>query len=165
MEQALFWVFSVLAVASALGMVLNVRNTVNAALCLVVTLIAVAGLFLLLQAQFVGVLQIMVYAGAIVVLLLFVIMLLNLTGGAMGADAQPLVKLVGLGVVAAAAAKLVGILGASRTALPEAAPEFGSTAVFAELLYGDYLLVVQLSGVLLLAGIVAAVVMAKRSLD
>src|SRR5690625_455346 len=72
-----FVLFDVLAIASALDMILN-RNTVNIALFLVLNLVSVAGLYLLLQAQFLAMIQIVVYAGAIMVVFLFVIMLLNL---------------------------------------------------------------------------------------
>lgn len=71
-----FIFLAVLAVASALAMVIN-RNTVNSALFLVLNMVSLSGIYLLLQAQFVAVIQILVYAGAIMVLFLFVIMLLN----------------------------------------------------------------------------------------
>src|SRR5262247_259017 len=97
-----FWVFASAAVAGAAGVVGNVRNPINSALSLVVSMLALAGLYVLLEAQFVGLIQVMVYAGAIVVLFLFVIMLLNLRGsGASGAELQPLTKLAGTGLVAA----------------------------------------------------------------
>ena len=89
MEQVIFLILSGFAVLSAVGLVLNVRNTINAALCLVVTLFMLAGLFIMLNAEFIGVLQIMIYAGAILVLFLFVVMLLNLKGDQMDADRQP----------------------------------------------------------------------------
>ena len=74
----LFYLFAALAVISALGMVLNVRNTVAAAMSLVVTMVALAVIYVLLEAHLVAAIQMMVYAGAIVVLFLFVVMLLNL---------------------------------------------------------------------------------------
>ena len=77
-EFVLFWLFAAVAVAGGIGMLLNLRNTVASALCLVLTMLALACLFVLLLAQFVGVIQVMVYAGAIIVLFLFVIMLLNM---------------------------------------------------------------------------------------
>ena len=76
----LFYLFAALAVASALGMVLNARNTVAAAMSLVVTMVALAVIYLLLEAHLVAAIQMIVYAGAIVVLFLFVVMLLNLRG-------------------------------------------------------------------------------------
>ena len=73
----LFYAFAVLAVVFALGMVLNVRNTVAAALSLVVTMTALAAIYVLLEAHLVAAFQIMVYAGAIVVLFLFVVQMLS----------------------------------------------------------------------------------------
>src|SRR5438094_1095442 len=72
----LFWAFAVLALASALCCITR-RSPVASALWLVVTLFSLAALFVLLDAQFIAVLQVLVYAGAIMVLFLFVIMLLN----------------------------------------------------------------------------------------
>ena len=78
MESIAFIVLSVLAVASALVVVLPVfKNAVICALALALNLVCIAGFFFLLQAQFIGFLQVIVYAGAIMVLILFVLMLLN----------------------------------------------------------------------------------------
>ncbi len=165
MTELLFWIFSALAVGSALGVVLNLGNTVYAAMSLVVTMLALACLFVLLNAEFIGLIQVLVYAGAIVVLFLFVIMLLNLTGDPMGAEGQPVLKLVGTAVVAAAALKLGAILLAMRRPWSEIGTGFGGTREIGLALYTDYLLPVEIAGVLLLAGIVGAMVMAKRSLD
>ena len=78
-ETILFYVFAILAVVSALGMVLNIRNTVASAMSLVVTMVSLGAIYLLLEAYLVAAIQIMVYGGAIVVLFLFVVMLLNLS--------------------------------------------------------------------------------------
>ncbi len=171
-EQNLFIFFSTVAILSALGVVLNLSNTVYAALSLVVSMLALAGLFVMLNAEFVGVLQVMIYAGAIVVLFLFVVMLLNLRGGEMAADRQPFLKLVGAGIVIAATVKLTSLLGAARSNpsgiqkdwMP-VGPEFGSVRDIGLVLYTDYLLLFQVSGILLLAGIVAAVILAKQKVD
>ena len=77
MDTFIFIFLAVLAIGSGLGMVLN-KNTVNSALFLVLNMVSIAGIYLLLQAQFLALIQILVYAGAIMVLFLFVIMLLNL---------------------------------------------------------------------------------------
>ncbi len=165
MQEILFWVFSVTAVAAGVGVIANVKNTINAALSLVVTMLALAGLYFLLHAEFVGLIQVLVYAGAIVVLFLFVIMLLNLRGGRMGGDTQPAIKLLGGALLGAVVFKLSSILAGARAAWPEIEPSFGTTRSIAEALYTDYVLAFELAGVLLLAGIVAAVVLAKKSLD
>ena len=78
MTDLLFYLFAALAVAGALGMLLNVRNTVAGALSLVGTMVSLGAIYVLLDAYLIGVLQILVYAGAILVVFLFVVMLLNL---------------------------------------------------------------------------------------
>ena len=165
MEQALFYAFGGLSVLSGLGVLINVRNTVNAALCLMVSMLAIAALFVMLHAELIGVLQVLVYAGAIVVLFVFVIMLLNLRGSPLGPEGQPIMKLVGAGILAFASVKLATLFGADQRPVATVAPEFGTVADVARVLYTDYLLAVEVAGVLLLAGIVAAVVLAKRELD
>ncbi len=165
MEPALFWIFSAVAVASAAGVVLSLRNAVTAALSLVLCMLALACLYVLLQAHFIGVVQVMIYAGAIVVLFLFVIMLLNLGGTPLGAERQPLLKLAGVAIGLGAALKLAAVLAALRLPWADVPPEFGTTRQLGLALYTDYLLTVQLSGLLLLAGIVGAVVLAKRDLE
>jgi NADH-quinone oxidoreductase subunit J len=165
MRTALFWVFSVLAVASSLGVIGNLRSPINSALNLVVSMLALAGLYVLLEAQFIGLIQVMVYAGAIVVLFLFVIMLLNLRGsGTTGAENQPVLKAIGALIAVAATLWLARTLSAGRAPWPDVGPEFGTTRAIGEALYTDYVLSVQVAGVLLLAGIVAAVVLAKKKI-
>ena len=165
MEQILFYVFSGLSIVSAIGLLVNVRNTVNAALSLVVCMLSLAVLFIMLHAEFVGVLQVMVYAGAIVVLFLFVVMLLNLRGGRMGAESQPVLKLVGGAIAIGATVKLTTLLDRPRKPWPDVDPEFGTVAHIGQVFYTDYMLAFQVAGVLLLAGIVAAVILAKREID
>jgi NADH-quinone oxidoreductase subunit J len=164
MEAILFWVLSATAVASALAMVASLRNSVAAALFLVLVMVALAGLFVLLHAEFIGLIQVMVYAGAIVVLFLFVIMLLNLRGEGMGAENQPLVKAVGTVVAAALTGKLVLILLATRAPWPEVPAEFGTVRQMGRALFTDFVLPFEIAGVLLLAAIVGAVVLAKREI-
>lgn len=77
LQSILFWVFSVLGIAGGIGLILN-SNPVHAALSLILNFFSIAGLYLSLQAEFLAAIQILVYAGAIMVLFLFVIMLLNL---------------------------------------------------------------------------------------
>ena len=162
----IFWIFSVAALGSAVGVVGNVRHPINSALNLVVSMLSLAGLNDLLEAQFVGLIQVMVYAGAIVVLFLFVIMLLNLRGsGAANAETQPLMKIAGTALVAGGSFFLVRVLATGRAPWPDVEPDYGTTRAIGEALYGDYVLAVQVAGVLLLAGIIAAVVLAKKRLD
>lgn len=164
-EAILFWVFSGISILFALGVILNVRNTIYSALCLVGAMISIAVLFVMLNAEFLGVLQIMVYAGAIVVLFVFVIMLLNLRRGRFGAESQPFLKLVGVGLILAATVKLTGLLSGPRRGWPDLQDTFGTVGDVGLSLYTDYVLAVELAGALLLAGIVSAVILAKRSVD
>ena len=160
--QILFYVFGALAVVFALGMVLNLRNTVAGAMSLVVTMVSLAGIYVLLEAHLVAVIQIMVYGGAIVVLFLFVVMLLNLRQDDFSPGRQVLVKTgaAALGVVVLA--QLLRILGVG---LPEAPPlpeGFGGYRMLGIALYTDYVLLVELVSLLLLAAIVGALILAKR---
>jgi NADH-quinone oxidoreductase subunit J len=164
MARALFWMFGFISILGALGVLLNVRSTVHSALSLVVSLLGISGLFVLLQAELIGVLQVLVYAGAIVVLFVFVIMLLNLRGGRLGAENQPFMKIVGALIVFGAAVKLGAVLDAGGT-WPEVPRAFGTVENVAGVLYTDHLLAFEVSGILLLAGIVGAVALAKRELD
>ncbi|MGH7699259.1 MAG: NADH-quinone oxidoreductase subunit J [Gemmatimonadales bacterium] len=166
-----FWVVSGIAVGAA-GLCITRRSAVASALYLVVTLSALAVLFVLLDAQFIAVLQVLVYAGAIMVLFLFVIMLLNL-GRRGPAD------LKGPAGIAAAVLLPAGLL-LQLTALGRAAPpeaiqlpdgavaalqhEHGVVGAVARPLFGEYLIPFEITSVLLLAAIVGAVVLAKRRL-
>ena len=165
MELILFYVFATTSVVSASGVVLNVRSTVNSALSLVVCMLSLAVLFIMLRAEFIGVLQVMVYAGAIVVLFLFVIMLLNLRGGRLGAESQPVLKLVGAAIVIAATAKLASLLGGRHAEWREVPDGFGQVRDIGLELFTNHLLAFEAAGVLLLAGIVGAVILAKKKID
>jgi NADH-quinone oxidoreductase subunit J len=162
-----FWGFAALAVVSALACITR-RSPVASALWLVVTLFSLAALFVVLDAQFIAVLQVLVYAGAIMVLFLFVIMLLNL-GRAGPTDLKgPL----GLGIgVLLAGLLLVQLLTLRRAAGGPAgggpalvAPGQGMIASVARPLFTAYLVPFEITSILLLAAIVGAVVLAKRKL-
>jgi NADH-quinone oxidoreductase subunit J len=167
-ETILFYIFGTLAVVSALGMVLNVRNTVASAMSLVVTMVSLGAIYLLLEAYLVAAIQIMVYGGAIVVLFLFVVMLLNLATEEFPPGRQRFVKLA---LVIAGVAMLSQVVCALvqeplLTAQPEAVPEgFGGYRQVGILLYTDYVLLVEMASLLLLAAIVGALILAKRKID
>ena len=163
-ELFFFYVFGTLAVVAALAMVSNLRNTVAAALSLVVTMISLAGIYVLLQAHLVAVVQIMVYAGAILVLFIFVVMLLNLREDAFPPARLRPFKLAG---VLLGALGLAGFLAALAGNLPEIRPvpgDFGGYRHLGRALFTDYVLAFELLSLLLLAAIVGAVVLAKRRL-
>ena len=167
-ETILFYIFGALAVVSALGMILNLRNTVAGAMSLVVTMLSLGAIYLLLDAYLVAAIQIMVYGGAIVVLFLFVVMLLNLSTDEFPPASQRLVK---LGVVFAAAVVLAQVLPALSNELllvasVEPVPEgFGGYRQVGIALYTDYVLLVEMASLLLLGAIVGALILAKRKID
>jgi NADH-quinone oxidoreductase subunit J len=170
--QALFYFFAGVAILSAL-MTITRRNPVASALWLVGTFFSLAAIYTLLGAFFIGIIQILVYAGAIMVLFLFVIMLLNL-----GNDFEPdfrstVWKACAAGssmVLLALLARMVGpsvalgngavATGGSVVALVEEHGAVGSIGVPMFLEYGVPL---QVTGVLLLVAVIGAVVLAKRS--
>jgi NADH-quinone oxidoreductase subunit J len=163
--QILFYVFAALAVASALGMVLNLRNTVAAAMSLVVTMVSLAGIYVLLEAYLVAAIQIMVYGGAIVVLFLFVVMLLNLRADEFAPGRQWLTKLAAGLVVLAAGAELIRLLSGELPQPGELPTGFGGYRMVGISLYTDYVLLVEMASLLLLAAIVGALILAKRRID
>ena len=164
--MTLFLVFGALALGAALGMVVQ-RNSVHAALLLVVNLLAVAVLFLTLGAEFLFVSQIIVYAGAIVILFLFVIMLLGVDRDEVITEPRRfqirqlvlggLVSLVLIG-------SLVGVLGSGRlgASIPEAGAGFGSAESIGEQLFRTYLLPFEITGLLLLVATIGILMLAKR---
>jgi len=160
-----FYLFAALAVPGALGMVLNVRNTVAGAMSLVLTMVALGGVYVILEAYLVGVLQILVYAGAIVVLFLFVVMLLNLRGEEFGPERLGFTKVLGVAVVGVLLAEFLWLLPGTfgpAAAVPEG---FGGYRALGLSLFTDWLLALEVTSLLLLAAMVGAVVLAKRSID
>jgi NADH-quinone oxidoreductase subunit J len=160
-STALFLPIAVATVLSALVVILH-KNPVYSALGLVGTLGLLAVLFLGLDAHLIGFLQIIVYAGAIVVLFLFVIMLLNLQEEPRSFAPQGVVAIAMAGGVGLATMVAVGV---ARAPLPAAdlREAFGATEPLAEQLFTAYLLPFELTSVLLLVAIVGAVVMGKKT--
>jgi NADH-quinone oxidoreductase subunit J len=157
----IFLLLAVLTVASALVIVIH-RNPIYSALGLVSTLFLMAVLFVGLEAHMVAVLQIIVYAGAIVVLFLFVIMLLNLQVEERETVSRPLISAAVVGGLALGLLVLVGI-GLTPLAPPvPVQPGYGGTQSLGERLFTAYLLPFELTSVLLLVAIVGAVVVGKR---
>jgi NADH-quinone oxidoreductase subunit J len=163
----LFWLFGVLTVGSAAGVV-SLRNTVSAAMALVATFFGLAGLYVLLLAHTIAVLQVLVYAGAIMVLFLFVIMLLNMpevprTEAAMGAG-QVLGGLGAVGLLAALSHVMFHLpsqAGPDRLSDTTKLLHFGTLKELGGLLYTTYLLPFEAVSLLLLVAMVGAVVVAK----
>lgn len=159
-QNVAFAIMAITMVASALRMV-TTRNVVHAALYLVIVLAGVAGIFILLGAEFLGVTQIMVYIGAIVVLFLFGIML---TKGSFGDDdgvtgeRRLMAGLVGLLVFGVMAAALVESFADAE--LSRSGPS--TTADIADSIFGYYIVPFEAVSVLLLAALIGAIVVARK---
>ncbi|GAC1467302.1 MAG: NADH-quinone oxidoreductase subunit J [Gemmatimonadaceae bacterium] len=166
-----FYLFGIVAIASAVTFVTR-KSPVAAALWLVNTMFSLAALFVMLDAQFVGVIQVLVYAGAIMVVFLFVIMLLNLGQPSELADARGLGWKLAAGGVGLALLAEVFALTRTRTptafslrpdAVAETAAQQGAVGSVASLLFTDYLLAFEITSVLLLVAVVGAVVLGRRA--
>jgi len=156
-----FFVVAALAVASALGVVLN-KNPVHGACALVAHLFLLAVFFVGLDAQLVGVLQVIVYAGAVVVLFLFVIMLLNLQADVRSMVGAPLVFAAAACVGALVMLILGGLREPGATAGTALAQGYGETQELARVLFTRYALPFELTSLLLLVAIVGAVALARK---
>jgi NADH-quinone oxidoreductase subunit J len=163
--QKLFLILGVVALVSG-GLVVFQKHPLRSALWLIVNFFAVAGIYLLAHAEFIAAIQVIVYAGAIMVLFLFVIMLLNIRQP----EAEPKIPFIGQklgGIVLAGFTGLILIYGVTRTVLTSGkpmAPGLGNTESIARSLFTDYLLPFEVTSVLLLVAIVGAVVLAKSKL-
>ena len=163
--EKLFFVLGGVALVSG-ALVVFQKHPLRSALWLIVNFFAVAGIYLLAHAEFIAAIQVIVYAGAIMVLFLFVIMLLNIRQP----EAEPPIPYVGqklLGIILAGFTGLILIYGAAKAVLPagkELAPGLGNTESIARSLFTDYLLPFEATSVLLLVAIVGAVVLAKSKL-
>jgi len=149
-------------------LVITQKSPVRSVLFLIMAFFAQAILFVQLSALFVAALQIIVYAGAIMVLFLFIIMLLNLREDSFGREKYPFQRFaaVVLGAALVVEVILVIIRGHSEQAVTTALPaDFGSVESIGELLFTKYILPFEATSFLLMAAILGAVVLAKRRLD
>jgi NADH-quinone oxidoreductase subunit J len=177
-----FWCFAGWAIISALLTVTR-SNPIASVMWLVSTMFALAGLFVLLNAQFIAAIQVLVYAGAVMVLFLFAVMLLNLEGTPRDWKRWPL-WLLALAVTVVLGAQLVALrsytparLAADVSNMPNPDPalvfpegratqlateEFGVVGAIARPMFESYLVPFEITSVLLLAAVVGAVVLAKK---
>lgn len=160
-QEILFWTLSATAIACALGVVLS-RNPVSSVLFLILTFFAISGHYILMNAQFLAVVNIIVYAGAIMVLFLFVIMLMNLN-----ADVEPQKsRLVQFAAVISGGILLMVLLAALRgttlNRLDESASGIGLIANLGQELFTKYLLPFEVSSVLFLSAMIGAIVIGKK---
>ncbi len=167
MESIAFIVLSILAVASALVVILPVvRNVVVCALALALNLICVAGFFFLLRAQFIGFLQVIVYAGAIMVLILFVLMLLNIHDerhlGSSGFFQRYLGPLLAVGFVAILVSSVV--VSSQGAEFPRAGAAYGTVGALGRELFVRFFYPFEAISLLLVVAMIGAVLLAKRRL-
>ena len=164
LTTAAYVVLAVLAVVSAVVVVWH-RNPVVSALALAFNLVAIAGFYLVMDAQFLALLQVIVYAGAIMVLILFVIMLLNLRQEMRGRDSGLFQRVLGPLLAVSLGLLLVRVLWTSVTsAFAPPSPEFGTVASVGRELFGTFFYPFEAISLLLVAAMVGAVLLAKRRL-
>jgi NADH-quinone oxidoreductase subunit J len=164
MEMAVFALFALLALGSSLVVIAH-KSPIYSTLSLVLTLFSVAVLFVLLGAPFIATLQLLIYAGAILVLFLFVIMLLNVGGREEGLPGGHRLQLITSVLGALVFTAMLWML--LRPALGQLAPaplteEMVSLAGLAQDLFADYLLPFEIVGLLLLVAVIGATVIARR---
>jgi NADH-quinone oxidoreductase subunit J len=160
----LFYVFGAILLASALAVIL-VRNPVHAALFLVLAFVTAAGLWLLLYAEFLAITLVLVYVGAVMVLFLFVVMMLDINLDQLREGFWGNLPLAaGVGILMAAEMVLLLMRGAEPGAAPGAPPPgFSNTKVLGQVLYTDYVYAFELAAVVLLVAIVAAIAITLRT--
>lgn len=163
--KILFYAFSLVAFLSA-GMVVFSRNPVRAVLSLVLTFVAMAGAWMLLQSEFLALTLILVYVGAVMVLFLFVVMMLNM-------DAAPFTEgfarylPFGIGLALCLIGQMVWLFGKDRLMqmldiLPVMPVNYSNITVLGEALYTEYLFPFEVAGVLLTVAIIAAIGLTVR---
>ena len=165
MESILFYIFAILTLLCGFLVVANPfsRNPVTSAMFLVLTIVSMAGLFVLLHAFFLAAVQILVYAGAVMVLFLFVIMLLNIRE-----EERRRIKVFGLVTGVLSVGALSGLLMKTiwfSSPGGMASPELeGATAPLGKLLFTHYLLPFEILSVLLLVAMVGVILISKKDL-
>jgi NADH-quinone oxidoreductase subunit J len=159
----LFFGLALLAILGALGLILF-KHPMNGAMSFVITLISLAGLYALLSAKLIFAIQLIVYAGAIMSLILFIIMFLNIQDKDLPLDPKRWYYLAGAIVVVAPIAGLLLKITRSLPAVEATVLEdgFGSVKVVGQLLFRDWLLPFEIVSILLLVALVGAVVLAGK---
>ena len=167
----IFYIFAALSVFGALG-VLFLKNPIHCALSLVGTFFCLGSIYVMLNAEFVAVIQVLIYAGAIMVLFLFVLMLLSSKDMEMSSNKWTAGKifagLLSLGIFVQLAYLFTGNelkLGPKGEYPIEVVEEIGSIALIGRLLFTDYILSFEIIVILLLVAVIGAVVIAKRKFN
>ena len=161
MEMLIFAIAAIIALASAV-MVITIKNPIGSILYLILSIVAQAVLYVMLSGIFVAAFLILVYGGAILVLFLFVVMMLNLRYADLGSDSmgrlKPLAWIFGLALLA----EMVWVTMGNASGMTTVGDNFGSVPEVARLLYGKYVYPFELTSMLLLVAIDGAVVMARK---
>jgi NADH-quinone oxidoreductase subunit J len=166
-DTILFYIFAAMVLSGGI-LTITRRNAIHSAISLIVSLLGVAGLYLLQQAEFLFAVQIVLYVGGIMVLFLFVIMLVNLDLAARQRqfNRQWLVALVAVALVGAEVTYFIyrgaGTIHIADVPLPGTPAGLGNTEIVADSLFGEYLLPFEIASILLLVAVVGSVVMAKK---
>ena len=159
-QIAVFLVLAAVTVAGAISLILQ-RHPIHSALSLIVVMVALAGLYLLQGAEFVAAVQIIVYAGAIMVLFIFVIMLLN-AGEEERTNVSRLARFVGVPLGVVFLAEVAYGIGRATSGLGSAPPEVVSTRDLSTLLFREYAFPFELTSFLILIALLGALVLARR---
>ena len=160
LHQILFFIFAAICVAGAINLLLQ-KHPIHSALSLIVVMGSLALLYLLLGAEFVAVIQIIVYAGAIMVLFVFTIMLLN-AGAEEHTDGSRVALLFGAPATAALVGMVVYVLVRGTPIDVQIGKFVGTTKNVALMLFKEYLLPFEVTSVLILVAIMGAVVLARK---
>jgi NADH-quinone oxidoreductase subunit J len=167
LELALFTVLAIMAVGAALALI-RARNPISSAMWMVVHFVSLAGLYLTLHAQFMAAIQILVYAGAIMVLVVFVIMLLNLGNEESLRERFLSREGVGVGVTmfigGSIIVMLLRVVFGNRPS-DQSLTSTGTVDAIGKALFSDYVFPFEMVSLVLLAAVVGAVVLTKRHLE
>lgn len=162
-DELLFQLLGAVAVISALAVVLF-RSPIYSVLSLIVCFFCVSGTYLLLHATFLAIVNIIVYAGAIMVLFLFVIMLLNLNKASEGSKPLPF-RLAGIGISVIIFFILLAAVARMHGPVMTGPMMDGSLKAISKILFGEYMLAFELSSVLFLTAIVGVVLLSRKEPD
>ncbi len=166
-EQILFYWFTAVLLLAAIGVVVA-RNPVYSALSLILAFFTMTALWLLMEAEFLAIALILVYVGAVMVLFLFVIMMLDLK--IVGREGFIRYLPIGLGVAGMVALEMIMVLQRSnfdseRYVAPEIPADFNNAEALGELLYTHYLYPFEIAAVVLLVAVIAAILLTLRKRD
>ena len=159
MEALLFWIFAVVGMGCGFLVVWH-RNPMNSAIYLVITMLCLAGLYVLLMGGFVATIQILIYAGAVMVLMLFVIMMLNLRSDTLEREGSRWAWVLAGGVGVVLVFRIAGLFSVGEEN-PPVSEEFGTIEEVGASLFSAYLLPFELAAVLLVIAVIGAVILAK----